>query len=50
MRLPISFGMGLKTRGQYKEIAQKLLDKEHCFVLGKGMYEYIYKLCFMFFQ
>jgi len=39
MRLPISFGMGLKTRPQCKDIAQKLLDKEHCFVLGKGFGE-----------
>jgi glutamine---fructose-6-phosphate transaminase (isomerizing) len=36
MRLPISFGMALKTREQCKEIAKRLLDKEHCFVLGKG--------------
>lgn len=36
MRLPISFGMALKTRDQCKEIAAMLLNKEHCFVLGKG--------------
>jgi glucosamine--fructose-6-phosphate aminotransferase (isomerizing) len=36
MRLPISFGMALKTREQCKEIAERLKDKEHCFVLGKG--------------
>ena len=36
MRLPISFGMALKTREQCKEIAVRLLHKEHCFVLGKG--------------
>jgi glutamine---fructose-6-phosphate transaminase (isomerizing) len=36
MRLPISFGMALKTRDQCKEIAAQLLHKEHCFVLGKG--------------
>lgn len=36
MRLPITCGMALKTRDQCKEIAQRLIDKEHCFVLGKG--------------
>jgi glucosamine--fructose-6-phosphate aminotransferase (isomerizing) len=36
MRLPITFGMALKTRDQCKEIAKKLENKEHCFVLGKG--------------
>lgn len=36
MRLPISFGMALKTRDQCKDIATRLLEKEHCFVLGKG--------------
>jgi glucosamine--fructose-6-phosphate aminotransferase (isomerizing) len=36
MRLPISFGMALKTRDRCKEIAAMLLEKEHCFVLGKG--------------
>jgi glucosamine--fructose-6-phosphate aminotransferase (isomerizing) len=36
MRLPISFGMALKTRDQCKGIAERLKDKEHCFVLGKG--------------
>eukprot|EP00546_Thalassionema_frauenfeldii_P012431 CAMPEP_0178927920 /NCGR_PEP_ID=MMETSP0786-20121207/19527_1 /TAXON_ID=186022 /ORGANISM="Thalassionema frauenfeldii, Strain CCMP 1798" /LENGTH=644 /DNA_ID=CAMNT_0020603549 /DNA_START=189 /DNA_END=2123 /DNA_ORIENTATION=- len=36
MRLPISFGMALKTRDQCKKIAERLLHKEHCFVLGKG--------------
>lgn len=36
MRLPISFGMALKTRDQCKEIASQLVDKEHCFILGKG--------------
>lgn len=39
MRLPISFGMGLKARDQCKEIAAKLMEKEHCFVLGKGFGE-----------
>ena len=36
MRLPISFGMALKSRDQCKEIASRLVNKEHCFVLGKG--------------
>lgn len=36
MRLPITFGMALKTRDQCREIAEQLLHKEHCFVLGKG--------------
>lgn len=36
MRLPITFGMALKTRDQCKRIAERLKDKEHCFVLGKG--------------
>jgi glutamine---fructose-6-phosphate transaminase (isomerizing) len=36
MRLPISFGMALKTRDQCVEVAKRLKDKEHCFILGKG--------------
>jgi glucosamine--fructose-6-phosphate aminotransferase (isomerizing) len=36
MRLPIAFGMALKTREQCKKIAERLQHKEHCFVLGKG--------------
>jgi glucosamine--fructose-6-phosphate aminotransferase (isomerizing) len=36
MRLPIAFGMALKTRDQCRRIAEKLKEKEHCFVLGKG--------------
>jgi len=36
MRLPICFGMALKTRDQCKEIAERLNGKDHCFVLGKG--------------
>ena len=36
MRLPIAFGMAMKTRDQCREIAAKLVDKEHCFLLGKG--------------
>lgn len=39
MRLPIAFGMALKTRDQCKKIAERLKDKEHCFVLGKGYAE-----------
>lgn len=39
MRLPISFGMALKTRDRCKEIAAGLVGKEHCFVLGKGYAE-----------
>jgi glucosamine--fructose-6-phosphate aminotransferase (isomerizing) len=36
MRLPITFGMALKTRDRCHQIAKELKDKEHCFVLGKG--------------
>jgi glutamine---fructose-6-phosphate transaminase (isomerizing) len=36
MRLPITFGMALKTRDQCKVVAERLKDKQHCFVLGKG--------------
>jgi glutamine---fructose-6-phosphate transaminase (isomerizing) len=36
MRLPITFGMALKTRDQCKVVAESLKDKQHCFVLGKG--------------
>lgn len=36
MRLPICFGMALKTRDKCKNIAERLNGKEHCFVLGKG--------------
>ena len=38
MRLPISFGMALKTREHCLKIAQELLHKEHCFILGKGRF------------
>jgi glucosamine--fructose-6-phosphate aminotransferase (isomerizing) len=38
MRLPITFGMAMKTRDQCKRIAEKLKHKEHLFVLGKGRY------------
>lgn len=40
-RLPISLGMALKTRDRCKEVAERLKDKEHCFVLGKGYGEAI---------
>lgn len=36
MRLPICFGMALKTQEQCKAIANRLNGKDHCFVLGKG--------------
>jgi glucosamine--fructose-6-phosphate aminotransferase (isomerizing) len=36
MRLPICFGMALKTRDKCKKIAERLNKKDHCFVLGKG--------------
>ena len=38
MRLPISFGMALKTRDQCKAIAAGLAEKQHCFILGKGTF------------
>mmetsp|Transcript_30487 Transcript_30487/g.61183 ORF Transcript_30487/g.61183 Transcript_30487/m.61183 type:complete len:705 (-) Transcript_30487:1543-3657(-) len=38
-RLPISFGMLMRTQGVCKKAAKKLLSKEHCFVLGKGFGE-----------
>jgi len=36
MRLPICFGMALKTRDKCRKIAERLNGKDHCFVLGKG--------------
>jgi len=39
MRLPISFGMGLKTHEQCKLIAKQIQHKDHLFVLGKGYAE-----------
>ena len=36
MRLPITFGMVIQSRAQCKKIAERLVKKEHCFVLGKG--------------
>ncbi|CAM9615768.1 unnamed protein product, partial [Hapterophycus canaliculatus] len=35
-RLPISFGMAMRVRQQCKAVAEKLVDKKHIFVLGKG--------------
>ena len=39
LRLPLSIGMALRSRGQCKEIAERLKNKEHCFILGKGLAE-----------
>jgi len=39
MRLPISFGIALQTRDKCKQLASRLVDKEHMFVLGKGYAE-----------
>ncbi|KAL7546033.1 hypothetical protein ACHAWF_009379 [Thalassiosira exigua] len=38
-RLPITFGMIMRTQSACKKAAKKLLSKEHCFVLGKGFGE-----------
>lgn len=35
-RLPITFGMLMRTQNACKAAAKKLASKEHCFVLGKG--------------
>jgi len=35
-RLPISFGMALRSREKCKKIAEELKDKNNLFVLGKG--------------
>lgn len=35
-RLPISFGMANRVRPKVKEVAARLKDKEHLFILGKG--------------
>lgn len=40
MRLPISFGMAMQNREKCKQIAERLNQKEHCFVLGKGTLYY----------
>lgn len=36
MRLPITFGMAMKSRDKCRKIAERLMNKEHCFILGKG--------------
>ncbi|KAL3797958.1 hypothetical protein HJC23_013196 [Cyclotella cryptica] len=38
-RLPITFGMLMRTQSVCKKAAKKLAGKEHCFVLGKGFGE-----------
>lgn len=38
-RLPISFGMALRTRQQCKKIAEELKSKHSMFILGKGYAE-----------
>ena len=35
-RLPISTGMALRTREQCNDIAHKIVNRHHAFVLGKG--------------
>ncbi len=35
-RLPIPTGMALRTREQCKDIAHKIVNRHHAFVLGKG--------------
>lgn len=39
LRLPISFGMALKSRENCRKVAERLKGKDHCFVLGKGFAE-----------
>ena len=39
LRLPLSVGMALRTRAKCKAVAERLKDKEHCFILGKGLSE-----------
>ncbi|ETO17874.1 glucosamine-fructose-6-phosphate aminotransferase [Reticulomyxa filosa] len=39
LRLPLYCGVTLNTRDQCAKIAQKLVDKKHMFVLGKGFAE-----------
>ena len=34
--LPISTGMALRTREQFKDIAYKIVNRHHAFMLGKG--------------
>ena len=38
-RLPISFGMGLRSRDRCREIAAALKEKQSLFILGKGYAE-----------
>ena len=38
-RLPISFGMGMRSRARCAEVAKELLGKESMFILGKGYAE-----------
>ncbi len=38
-RLPISFGMGLRSRGRCKQVAEELKEKQSLFILGKGYAE-----------
>lgn len=38
-RLPISFGMGLRSREKCKQVAKELAKKNNLFVLGKGYAE-----------
>jgi glucosamine--fructose-6-phosphate aminotransferase (isomerizing) len=38
-RMPITFGMAMRTQNACKKAAKKLANKEHCFVLGKGFGE-----------
>jgi glucosamine--fructose-6-phosphate aminotransferase (isomerizing) len=40
-RLPISFGMGLRTRDKCRKVAEELRGKESMFILGKGYAESI---------
>ena len=39
LRLPLSVGMALRTRARCKAVAERLKNKEHCFILGKGLAE-----------
>lgn len=41
-RLPITFGMLMRSQNACKKAAQKLATKEHCFVLGKGKWAQIH--------
>jgi len=38
-RLPLYVGMALQTHGHCKELAEKLKNREHLFILGKGYAE-----------